>query len=151
MHRVQERLKQELEHKLSTFTLSERIDRRLYFRFTEPLLRCSEWIFANAESNGDRHRRGQLLRDRRSIVEIERVLNKRITWEDFSLTFRMRLSREPDIYQTLIQGFLIMEPEDLNHFCARILRLNRKGNELLSKPVDAATRLIVFARIRAAT
>ena len=43
--------------------------------------------------------------------QIMRVLDKKLTWEDFALTFRMQLNREPDVYQTLIQGFLIMEPE----------------------------------------
>src|SRR5208282_5322824 len=53
--------------------------------------------------------------------QIARVLEHAITWEEFALTFRMRLNRKPDIYQTLIQGFLLMEPEDMNWFCGRIL------------------------------
>jgi UDP-MurNAc hydroxylase len=43
----------------------------------------------------------------------------------------MRLSREPDIYQTLIQGFLIMEPEDLDHFCARILAIESNQERIV--------------------
>jgi UDP-MurNAc hydroxylase len=63
--------------------------------------------------------------------EIARVLDGKLTWEDFSLTFRMRLSREPDVYQTLIQGFLIMEPEDLDHLCARILDIESKQERIV--------------------
>jgi UDP-MurNAc hydroxylase len=63
--------------------------------------------------------------------EIERVLEKRLTWEDFSLTFRMRLSRRPDVYQTLIQGFLIMESEDLNHFCEKLLEIESRRARLI--------------------
>ncbi|MBI4787786.1 MAG: MBL fold metallo-hydrolase [Chloroflexi bacterium] len=132
LDRILERLKHELESKLSTFTLSERVDRRLYFRFREPhgtMLRVNfqerkvEPVSEITEEN--------YYAIAAPSWEIERVLNRRITWEDFSLTFRMRLTREPDIYQTLIQGFLIMEPEDLNHFCARLLRLESQKERIV--------------------
>jgi UDP-MurNAc hydroxylase len=63
--------------------------------------------------------------------EIARVLQKKLTWEDFSLTFRMRLSREPDVYQTLIQAFLILEPEDLNYLCARLLEIESCNERII--------------------
>ena len=43
--------------------------------------------------------------------DIQQILDKYLTWEDFALTFRMKLNRTPDVYQTLIQGFLILEKE----------------------------------------
>ncbi len=129
---ILQRLKGELEAKLSSFTLAERVDRHLYFRFREPydtMLKVSfqerkvEAVPEIGESNYY------------SIAapswEVERVLDRKITWEDFSLTFRMRLSREPDVYQTLIQGFLMMEPEDLNHFCARLLTLESQKERII--------------------
>jgi UDP-MurNAc hydroxylase len=129
---VLERLKNELEAKLEKFTLSERIDRCLYFRFREPYAKMLRVNFKDcqvdvvsdiAESN--------FYSIAAPSWEVERVLNRRLTWEDFSLTFRMRLSREPDVYQTLIQGFLIMEPEDLNHFCARLLNLEAQKERII--------------------
>ncbi|MBI5030572.1 MAG: MBL fold metallo-hydrolase [Chloroflexi bacterium] len=126
------RLKGELESKLSSFTLSERVDRNLYFHFREPydtMLRVDfrrRQVDAVSEISDSNYY---------SIAapswEIERVLNRRLTWEDFSLTFRMRLSRAPDVYQTLIQGFLLMEPEDLNHFCARLLSLESQKERII--------------------
>jgi len=119
-----ERLQRQLEEKLSRFDLSERVDRPLYFQLDErpdPTLRVDfqgrqvKPVSQIAEQN--------FYSISAPAWEVERVLDKRLTWEDFSLTFRMRLTREPDVYQTLIQGFLIMEPEDLNHFCARLLDL----------------------------
>ena len=55
--------------------------------------------------------------------EVARVLANKITWDDFSLTFRMRLNREPDIYHTVVQGLLRLEPEDMNCFCERLLAI----------------------------
>ena len=63
--------------------------------------------------------------------ELKRVLDGVLTWEDFALTFRMRLNRAPDVYQTLMQGFLVMEPEDLNPFCAHILELESRAERIV--------------------
>lgn len=57
--------------------------------------------------------------------QITRVLDGALTWEEFALTFRVRLNRKPDVYQTLIQGFLLLEPEDMNWFCQKLLDLEQ--------------------------
>ncbi len=129
---IMQRLKGELEDKLATFTLSERIDRRLYFRFREEYDAMLRVDFQNRQVEPV----SGIAEDNYYAIaapswEVERVLDRRITWEDFSLTFRMRLSREPDVYQTLIQGFLMMESEDLNHFCARILNLEAQRERII--------------------
>jgi UDP-MurNAc hydroxylase len=63
--------------------------------------------------------------------QIARVLDGAITWEEFALTFRLRLNRKPDVYQTLVQGFLLLEPEDLNWFCARLLEIERQNERVV--------------------
>jgi UDP-MurNAc hydroxylase len=63
--------------------------------------------------------------------QVQRVLDGAITWEDFSLTFRARLKREPDLYQTMLQGFLILEPEDLDWFCSRMLDLEQRQERIV--------------------
>ena len=79
------------------------------------------------------------------------MLDDKITWDDFSLTFRMRLNREPDIYHTVVQGFLRLEPEDMNWFCERLLTSRRTRSGSSSRPTGRATRSTATARIRAAT
>jgi UDP-MurNAc hydroxylase len=49
--------------------------------------------------------------------QFARVLSRDLTWEDFALTFRARLQRNPDSYHTLLNGFLYEEAEDLTEFC----------------------------------
>ncbi len=126
------RLQAQLEEKLSRFVLSERVDRPLYFRLDErsdPMLRVDfEARSVKPVCEMEEHNFYSISAP---SWEVERVLDKRLTWEDFSLTFRMRLTREPDVYQTLIQGFLIMEPEDLNHFCARLLDLESHRERII--------------------
>jgi UDP-MurNAc hydroxylase len=63
--------------------------------------------------------------------QVQRVLDGHITWEDFSLTFRARLEREPDLYQTILQGFLILESEDLDWFCSRMLDLEQRRERIV--------------------
>ena len=63
--------------------------------------------------------------------EVERILDGKITWDDFSLTFRLRLDREPDVYQTVVQGSLRLEPEDMNWFCAKLLNIEGRQERII--------------------
>jgi UDP-MurNAc hydroxylase len=54
-----------------------------------------------------------------------------MTWEEFALTFRVKLNRKPDVYQTLIQGFLLMEPEDMNSFCSKLLEIEQRQKRVV--------------------
>jgi len=125
-------LQTELARKLSAFTLRDRVQVPLYFGLSDysgAILRIDfpmgvvEVVAGVAESNFY------------SIFspswQVARILSGDITWEDFALTFRMRLNRKPDIYQTLIQGFLLMEPEDMNWFCAQLLEIEDKQNRVV--------------------
>jgi UDP-MurNAc hydroxylase len=125
------RLCDELQRKLSHFTLRERVRRPLYVRFRDRPEKIVRVDFVTGVEVVE-----ELAEEEHYVMsapswEIARVLDGKLTWEDFSLTFRMRLSREPDIYQTLIQGFLIMEPDDLDHFCARILAIESNHERIV--------------------
>jgi UDP-MurNAc hydroxylase len=126
----------DLERKLSTFSLHERVRVPLYFGLSawkQGMLRIDfpakrvERVHAIRES------------DYYSILapswQIERVLDGLITWEEFALTFRMRLNRRPDVYQTLIQGYLLLEPEDMKWFCDKLLKIEQGENRIV---VEAA-------------
>jgi UDP-MurNAc hydroxylase len=75
--------------------------------------------------------------------QIARILDRKITWEDFALTFRMRITRRPDVYQTLVQGFLLMEPEDMNSFCAKFVEIENRRKRIV---VDAGGTLYSIDR-----
>lgn len=129
---LMERLRRELERKLARFILHDRICVPLYFGFSDfegKMLRLRFPARSVEQVSGisDAHYY--------SIVapawQVRRVLDGDLTWEDFSLTFRMRLKREPDAYQTLIQGFLILESEDLLHFCEKILETESKNRRFI--------------------
>ncbi|HXA00165.1 MAG TPA: Rieske 2Fe-2S domain-containing protein [Candidatus Dormibacteraeota bacterium] len=119
-------LKLSLEHKLSAFELHNRLRVPLYFGFSDmphKMLRIDfpsrkvEPVSEIAET------------DFYSLFtpswQIARVLEKAITWEEFALTFRVRLNRKPDMYQTLIQGFLLLESDDMNWFCRKLLEIEQ--------------------------
>jgi UDP-MurNAc hydroxylase len=120
-------LKIELERKLSEFTLHTRVQVPLYFGLLDHARALVRVGFAERAVEIVPAVREL---DYYSIVapawQVSRILDRSITWEQFALTFRMRLNRKPDIYQTLIQGFLLMEPEDLNWFCAKLLEIEEK-------------------------
>ena len=127
-----EGLREELFRKLEAFTLSSRIPVPLYFGLTDvasPFLRI-DFPKRAIEEVGDIAETSFY-----SILapswQIARVIEGAITWEEFALTFRMRLNRRPDVYQTLIQGFLLMEPEDMNWFCCKVLALEERQKRIV--------------------
>jgi len=132
---IRERLRAELERKLSAFVLRERIQVPLYFGFTESDDRMLRLDFrAGTVDCVTGVTEADFYSIRTPSWQIARVLDGSITWEELALTFRVRLSRKPDVYQTLIQGFLLMESEDMNWFCARILEVEQRKNRIV---VDA--------------
>jgi UDP-MurNAc hydroxylase len=55
----------------------------------------------------------------------------------------MRLNREPDVYQTVVQGFLRLEPEDMNWFCAKLLNIENNQERVV---VEASGKRYVINR-----
>lgn len=47
------------------------------------------------------------------LWEMEKIVDKIIDWEDWTLTFRTELQRNPDKYLSLLHGILYMEIEDI--------------------------------------
>ena len=47
------------------------------------------------------------------LWEMEKILDKTMDWEDWTLTFRNQLKRNPDKYMSLLHGVLYMDIEDI--------------------------------------
>lgn len=127
-----ERLQAALAEKLDLLTLRDRVTVPLYFQLSDsegPLLRVD---FAGNKVE----QVAAITEESRYVIaapswEVARVLDGLLTWEDFALTFRMRLDREPDVYQTVLQGYLLMEPEDMNWFCAKVLAVEQQQERIV--------------------
>jgi UDP-MurNAc hydroxylase len=131
-------LRRALEDKLTWFTSNDRLDRSLYLQFQDApdkILHVNFKAHKVEEVSEIPSSNYYLLTS--PSWQIARVVDGELTWEDFALTFRMRLSREPDVYETLIQGFLILEPEDLTYFCANLSKLKSNTERIV---VRAGTR-----------
>lgn len=64
--------------------------------------------------------------------EVKKALDNEINWPDFALTFRMKLSRRPDLYNTLIHGFLTLDAHSISRHC-----------ELMKRFFDSKERIII--------
>ena len=128
------RLGEELQGKLGALDLHDRILTNLYFDFTdapEAMLRVN---FPDRDVSPCRQvSESSFYRIQAPSWEVARVLDGRISWEDFAHTFRMRLSREPDLYQTAISAFLRLDAEDLNRFCAKILSIESRQERIVKE------------------
>lgn len=118
-----QRLREVLLLKLEQLKLRDRIKIPLYFRLKD---RPEKILKVNFQEKRIEYVSEITEKNHYAITvpswEIARVLDGRLTWEDFTLTFRMRLNRDPDVYHVIIHGFLMMEAEDMDRFCEKVLR-----------------------------
>jgi UDP-MurNAc hydroxylase len=122
---------EEFTQKLLAFKGKEQIKRSLYVQLFE-----KEYYFIKIDFQKDVISVVEKINEidhyllKIHVYDISLVLDKKMTWEDFSLTFRMQLNREPDIYQVLMQGFLILETEDLERFCNHITAIENRTERI---------------------
>ncbi|MCP3141911.1 Rieske 2Fe-2S domain-containing protein [Pyxidicoccus xibeiensis] len=118
---IHERLRVELQRKLDLLDLHGRVGMPLYVELTELPTRLLRVDFKG--------RRVDVVPELRettrytlkvSAADIVRVLDRKLNWEDFLLSFRLRLSRNPDVYEPVLHGFLGVEIEDMREFCEGI-------------------------------
>lgn len=129
---ILEQLRSELHRKLAMFTLRERVRVPLYFGLCDGAGEVLRIDFPdNRVDRVPEIREQDYYSLRAPAWQIARILNGAISWEEFALTFRMRLNRKPDVYQTLIQGFLLMEPEDMNWFCSRLIEIEQRQKRII--------------------
>jgi UDP-MurNAc hydroxylase len=122
----------EFEQKLSNFKSKNKIKRSFFIEFKDYKSKYIEVDFQNNKvSSTDKLPKENFYLMQVNAYDIKRVLEKHLTWEDYSLTFRMKLNREPDIYQVLMQGFMILEKEDLNFFCDKILEIENRNERIV--------------------
>ncbi|OAQ39618.1 hypothetical protein A5893_08485 [Pedobacter psychrophilus] len=127
-----EDLKSELELKLKSFKSKSGLSRSLYLGFLDKLNCYIKIDFAaNKIDYVDEINEENFYLLNAYSYDINRVLKGFLTWEDFALTFRVKLNREPDVYQSLMQGFMILEKEDLNFFCDKILEIENRTERII--------------------
>ncbi len=59
---------------------------------------------------------------------VDRLLRKQISWEELSLSFRVKARRRPDTYCTGVNGFFFNEADQMADFCQKLtdFRANRE-------------------------
>jgi UDP-MurNAc hydroxylase len=116
-----ERLKLEFSNKLGRLTLAERVTVPVYFRLRE---RCDMAVRIDFRTRvvtlTDESCESQFYELRAPTWQVRRVLDGEMTWEEFSLTFRVQIRREPDVYQPVLHAFLLLDAEDLTQWCSML-------------------------------
>jgi UDP-MurNAc hydroxylase len=128
---ILEALKGELENKLEQLSLADRITTPLYFRLGEgakPMLRVDfgRKVVEYASGNSD----SKYYEIAAPAWQIAKVLNHELTWEEFALTFRLRLKRDPDVYDPVLHAFLVMEAQNLGKYCNLFLQLEAQEERI---------------------
>src|SRR5579872_2930186 len=130
--RITAQLKAELEEKLRNLSLANRIRIPLYFEFTEQRGNKLRVDFQNKRvefaSKITEHAFYSIIAP---AWGVGKVLQRDMTWEEFALTFRASISRNPDTYHPILHAYLIMEVEDLAHFCDFMMRLEANQERVI--------------------
>lgn len=64
--------------------------------------------------------------------QVNKVLTKEMNWPDFVLTFRVRLKRVPDVYNTVIHGFISIDACELPRFSQLMRHYHENKNERIT-------------------
>jgi len=131
------RLRAAFAEKLGHVSIAERVDVPLYFRLRENEDRAVKVDFRQRTATIVR---GETDADFYELVaptwQIRRVLDGELTWEEFALTFRVKIRRNPDAYQPILHAFLLMDAEDLEHWCGMVEALENGRERLLVRNGD---------------
>ena len=126
-----EALRIELESKLACLSLADRVTVPLYFWLRESrklMLRVDfgrrvvEYVSRNTDS--------KFYEIVAPAWQIAKVIARELTWEEFSLTFRVRLNRNPDVYDPVLHAFLVMEATDLGKYCDLLLQIEAQEQRI---------------------
>ncbi|QSQ15304.1 Rieske 2Fe-2S domain-containing protein [Myxococcus landrumensis] len=141
---IHARLRVELQRKLDHLDLHARVGMPLYVELTElphRLLRV-DFQARRVDEVPSIHESTRYAM-KVSAVDLVRVLDRKLTWEDFLLSFRLRLSRSPDVYEPILHGFLGVEIEDLRAFCEGVRSTESQRERTV---VDAGGRRFTVQR-----
>jgi UDP-MurNAc hydroxylase len=126
------RLRDAFAGKLEYVSIADQVEVPMYFRLREH----AEWAVrvdfpdrtatvVREESQGDFYDLTA------PSWQVCRVLDGCLTWEEFALTFRVSIRRNPDVYQPILHAFLLMDAEDLQRWCEMVQTI-ANGRERIS-------------------
>ncbi len=62
--------------------------------------------------------------------QVNKVLNGAITWSDFALLLRVTIERVPDVYDTILHGFLILDINKIRSFCKKMASIDAQTERI---------------------
>ncbi len=129
VHTILERLREAFRQKLRHLTLAAQVEVPLYFRIAEDPGNAVKVDFQSGSISITAEPCAKQFYELIAPAwQVERVLDGALTWEEFSLTFRVRIRREPDVYKPVLHAFLLLDGEDLTRWCemTRAIQENRE-------------------------
>jgi len=134
VNNVFELLKKELEIKVKQLKYNF-VNINLYWGFYEIDNKYIEVNFKNKTTNIVNKIPEKYYKIITYAWQVNKVLLNKITWEDFYLTFRVSLERNPDEYQELINGFIMLNSEDISIFEEKVIK-SKKNSEKFILEID---------------
>ena len=105
----------------------------LYWRIAEypDLMYCLDLANQTIKEVSDIADQNHYVRITAPAWQVNKVLEKQISWPDFALTFRLSIERVPETYDTILHGFLILDAEKIASFCEKHAAHLRKKERII--------------------
>lgn len=127
-------LKRELLDKLSKLRLvNHTINTLLYWRMSEcpEKMYCIDLMNKTIEVTSCIKDLNNYYRMTAPAWLVNKVLTGEMNWPDFALTFRVTIERVPDVYNTVIHGFLILDTNKIQSFCEKMQKTNTNNERII--------------------
>jgi len=127
-------LKSELLEKLSKLQLvNHTITTLLYWRISEcpEKMYCIDLVNKTIKITSHIKELNNYYRITAPAWLVNKVLTREISWSDLALTFRVTIERVPDVYNTVIHGFLILDTNKIQSFCEKMQKTNINNERII--------------------
>ena len=128
------RLQEELQHKIDALKLvNEKVSTLLYWAISEHPnnMICMDLAHKTLKITDSIDDPSHYCKITAPAWQVNKVLNREISWPDFALTFRLKIERVPDVYNTILHGFLILDAEKIGSFCEKMATTYKRKDRVL--------------------
>jgi UDP-MurNAc hydroxylase len=126
-------LKPALQAKLAQLTtLSHTMTTCLYWQITEhpKMLYCVDLQKKTVDLVDKVRDKSNFCQITAPASMVAKVLNQTLSWSEFALTLRVNIERVPNVYNTLLHGFLILPTEKLRSFCEKLAAIEHNQERI---------------------
>lgn len=125
-------LRQDLELKMQHLTLvNVEVNRLLYWRISDypETMYCIDFTHKTITTTTHIDDPDNFWLVEAPAWQVQKVLSNEMNWPDFVLTFRVKLTRKPDLYDVITHGFIALDACEMERFSELVAHYHANNKE----------------------